>query len=251
MKRTLFFALLMFPIAAFAAGDVKHPKQMAWPFEGPLGRVDVQSAQRGFQVYREVCAACHGIKRVAFRNLMDIGFSEGEVKTIASESTIIDGPNDDGEMFERPGRPSDHVPSPYANEKAARALHNGAYPPDLSLIIKARHDGANYVHSLLTGYADAPEGVTVPEGAHYNPYFPGGIIKMAPPLVSDGQVTYQDETNPTIDQMSIDIVNFLQWTAEPEMQERKSMGMKVMFFLLVMTGFFFVAKKRIWKDIEH
>jgi ubiquinol-cytochrome c reductase cytochrome c1 subunit len=241
----------MFPLAAFAAGDVKHPEQLDWTFEGPLGRVDMPSAQRGFQVYREVCAACHGIRRVAFHNLMDLGFSEGEVKTIASESTIIDGPNDDGEMFERPGRPSDHVPSPYANEKAARALHNGAYPPDLSLIIKARHDGANYLHSLLNGYEEAPEGVSVPEGAYYNPYFPGGIIKMAPPLITEGQVTYQDDTKATVDQMSLDVVNFLQWAAEPEMQERKGMGLKVMFFLLVMTGFFFFAKKRIWKDIEH
>ena len=234
---------------ALAAGEYKEPRQMDWPFAGPLGRVDEVAAQRGFQVYKEVCAACHGIKRVPFRRLADIGFSEAEIKAIAADYTVMDGPNDDGEMFERPARPSDKFPSPYANEKAARAIHGGAYPVDQSLIVKARKDGANYVYSLLTGYQEAPEGFAVPDGAHYNPYFPGKVIKMANPL-NDGQVTYQDGTEATVDQMAYDVVNFLQWAGEPEMQERKSMGMKVLIFLSIMTVFFYLAKKRIWKDVK-
>lgn len=243
--------LLVMPVAAFASSDTAAPKQMHWSFDGPLGRVDKPSVQRGLQVYREVCAACHGISRVPFRRLTEVGFSEAEVKSLAAEYTVMDGPNDEGDMFERPGRPSDKFPSPYANEKAARAMNNGAYPLDLSLIVKARLDGANYVYSLLTGYSDAPEHVSVPEGAYYNAYFPGHIIKMPPPISSDDQVSYQDETPATIDQMTKDVVNFLQWAAEPEMQERKSMGMRVMLFLAVMTVFFFIAKRRIWSRIDH
>lgn len=243
--------LLVMPVAAFASSDTAAPKQMHWSFDGPLGRVDKPSVQRGLQVYREVCAACHGISRVPFRRLTEVGFSEAEVKSLAAEYTVMDGPNDEGDMFERPGRPSDKFPSPYANEKAARAMNNGAYPLDLSLIVKARLDGANYIYSLLTGYTDAPEHVSVPEGAYYNAYFPGHIIKMPPPISSDDQVSYQDETPATIDQMTKDVVNFLQWAAEPEMQERKSMGMRVMLFLVVMTVFFFIAKRRIWSRLDH
>lgn len=251
MIRLIASLLMIMPLAAHAAGDAKHPHQLEWAFDGPLGSVDKQSAQRGFQIYREVCAACHGINRISFRNLEGLGFSEGEVKTIAAEYSVVDGPNDDGEMFERAGRPSDRFPKPFANEKAGRAMHNGAYPVDLSLIIKARPDGANYVHALLTGYEDAPSDFPMSDGTYYNPYFAGNVIKMPPPLVSDGQVEYQDETKATVDQMAHDVVNFLQWTAEPEMQARKQMGMKVMVFLLVMTVFFYLAKKRIWSRIEH
>lgn len=247
----LALAVMVAAPQAHAAGDAVELKKVNWPFEGPFGRIDKPSVQRGLQVYREVCAACHGIKRVPFRRLTDVGFSEAEVKALAAEYQIVDGPNDDGEMFERPGRPSDKFPSPYANEKAARAVNNGAYPAELSLIIKARADGANYLYSLLHGYTAPHEGLEIPEGAHYNAYFPGHIIKMPAPLTSDGQVTYQDETPATIDQMSYDVVNFLQWVAEPEMQERKSMGMRVMIFLAVMTVVFFIAKRRIWKNIEH
>ena len=249
MIRILFSLIIMAPLAAQAAGDVHHPKQMSWPFSGFAGKVDKQSAQRGFQVYKEVCAACHGINRIAFRNLQALGFSEGEVKTIAADYSVVDGPNDDGEMFERAGRPSDRFPKPYPNEKAARAAQNGAYPPDLSLMVKARHDGANYIHSLLTGYEDTPEGFKIDDGLYYNPYFPGMKIAMAAPL-SDGQVEYQDGTEATMEQMSIDVVNFLQWAAEPEMEERKRMGMKVMVFLFIMTVFFYIAKKRVWARIE-
>lgn len=249
--RILLTAVCIATAAPALASEAPAPKQVDWPFNGPLGRVDKPSVQRGLQVYREVCAACHGVKRLPFRRLMDVGFSEAEVKSLAAEYQIVDGPNDDGEMFERPGRPSDKFPSPYANEKAARATNNGAYPAELSLIIKARPDGANYVYSLLTGYTEPHDGFEVPAGGHYNTYFPGHVIKMPAPLSSEGQVTYQDNTPATVDQMARDVVNFLQWVSEPEMQERKAMGMRVILFLIAFTAFFYVAKRRIWNNIEH
>lgn len=236
---------------ASASGNVAHPHAQHWAFEGPFGKFDKPAIQRGLQVYREVCAACHSLKRVPFRKLTEAGFSEAEVKTLAAEYTVTDGPNDDGELFDRPARPSDYFPSPYANEKAGRAVNNGAFPPDLSLIAKARQDGPNYLYALLTGYKDAPEGVTVPEGAHYNPYFPGGIIKMPSPLSSEGLVEYQDGTAATPEQMAHDVINFLQWAAEPEMEVRKAMGVRIMLFLALMTIIFYVAKRRIWSKIGH
>lgn len=250
LRITLLMTALMVPAVALANSGAKEPEQINWSFDGVLGKMDKPSVQRGLQVYKEVCSACHSLKRVPFRRLTDIGFSEAEAKAFAAEYSVQDGPNDEGEMFERPGRPSDKFPSPYPNDKAARAMNNGGLPPDLSLIVKAREDGANYIHAILTGYRDAPEGVTVPEGAYYNPYFPGGIIKMPHPL-SDDQVTYQDNTPATMDQEARDVVNFLQWAAEPEMEARKRMGIKVMMFLAVMTGFFYVVKKRIWSNLEH
>ncbi|MCI5048902.1 MAG: cytochrome c1 [Rickettsiales bacterium] len=234
---------------ALAAGDVKHPKHVKWSFDGVFGKFDRQSIQRGLQVYREVCASCHGLKRVAFRTLTDVGFSEDEVKALAAEYTFVDGPNDDGEMFDRPGRPSDKFPSPYDNENAARAVNNGAYPPDMSLLVKARHDGANYIYSLMTGYEEAPEHVQLGDGQHYNPYFPGGKLAM-PEQILDGTVDYQDGTEATQEQMAKDVVAFLQWAAEPEMEDRKRMGVKVMLFLIVFTVLFYLAKKRIWARIK-
>ncbi len=233
---------------AQAAGDVEHPKQQAWQFDGMTGTVDRQSAQRGLQVYREVCASCHSLKRIAFRNLTQLGFSEDEVKAMAAEYDVTDGPNDEGDMFERKAAPFDKFPGPYANTQQARASNGGAYPPDLSLIIKARPDGANYLHSLLTGYGDAPEDFEVGEGLNYNPYFAGSQIAMAAPL-SDGQVEYQDGTDASVDQMAKDVANFLQWTAEPEMEMRKKMGIRVLIFLAIMSFFFYLAKKRIWADV--
>src|SRR5688500_12525278 len=211
---------------AFAAGDQKPPRKVEWAFDGLFGKVDKQAAQRGFQVYQEVCAACHGLSRIAFRNLKDIGFDPAEVKALAASYQVKDGPNDMGEMFERPGIPSDYFMPPFANEEAARAAHNGAYPTELSLLIKARPDGANDVYSLLTGYSHPPAGTHLADGQYYNPYFPGGALAMPPPL-SDGQVSYSDGTPATVDQMSKDVVTFLQWAAEPEMEARKQMGIKV------------------------
>ena len=236
----------------YADEDKLPPKQMEWSFDGFLGNFDRQSIERGFKVYKEVCAACHAIKRIAFRNLKDIGFSEEEIKSLAASYTIKDGPNDDGDMFDRPGKPSDYIPSPYANDNAARASNNGALPPDLSLIIKAREDGANYVYSLLTGFQKAPEGFQVGENMYYNPYFAGGGSKLAmpPPLTTEGQVEYTDGTKATVDQMSKDVVNFLQWSSEPEMEARKSLGVKAIIFTFILTFFFYVSYKRIWKKVK-
>lgn len=236
-------------VSAHAAGDQKHPKEVDWQFDGMFGTVDRASAQRGLQVYKEVCASCHALSHVAYRNLQSLGFSEGEVKTIAAGATVADGPNDEGEMFERPGLPSDRFVAPFANEKAARAANGGAYPPDLSLIIKARHDGANYLYSLMTGYEDAPEGHEPAPGQYYNPYFPGGFLAMPAPLSND-LITYQDGTNASTEQMAKDVVNFLQWAAEPEMEQRKRMGIKVLVFLALMTVLFYIAKKRVWNDVH-
>lgn len=247
---TLTLISILTTAPAFASSvDTEHPKQMHWSFEGAFGTFDRQSAQRGLQVYREVCASCHSLSRVAFRSLSGIGFSPAEIKALAAEYTVQDGPGDDGEMFDRPGLPSDHFTPPYANEKASRAANGGAFPPDLSLIIKARPDGANYVYSILTGYKDAPEDVHLGPGMHYNPYFPGGQIAMPQPI-SEGQVTYQDETPASVDQMSKDVVNFLQWAAEPEMEMRKGMGVKVLIFLFIATAFLYIAKRRVWKDLH-
>lgn len=238
---------------AFASSDKEHPKQMDWAFDGFFGAVDRQAAQRGFKVYKEVCSACHSLKRVSFRNLADLGFSEDEIKTIAAGYNVPDGPNDEGEMFERPGRAADHFQPPYANEKAARAANNnGALPPDLSLIIKAREDGANYVYSLLTGYEKAPEGFEVGENMHYNPYFAAGgrQFSMIPPLLTEGQVEYADGEKPTVDQMAKDVVNFLQWAAEPEMEQRKRLGFRAIIFMSIFTIIFYFAYKRIWRDVK-
>ncbi len=254
MKKTLlaFAAIVTVTTAGYAIASTdgqRPPRHVDWPFDGMTGRVDKPSAQRGFQVYKEVCAACHGLDRVAFRSLTDIGFSESEVKALAAEYQVTDGPNDEGEMFQRPGKPSDSFVPPYANEQAARAVQNGAYPPDLSLIVKARQDGANYVYSLLTGFTEAPADVQMNAGMHYNPYFPGHQIAMAAPL-SDGQVSYTDGTTASVDQMSRDVVNFLQWAAEPEMETRKQMGLKVLVFLAFFTGFMYIAKRNIWKKLH-
>lgn len=244
----ILFVLFFVCFSVFASAS-EYPKQEKWSFDGVFGRFDFASIQRGFQVYKEVCSACHSVKRIAFRNLIDIGFSESEAKTIAAEYQITDGPNDDGEMFQRNGKLFDYLPGSYKNDNVAKAANGGAIPPDLSLIIKARHDGANYVYSLLTGYQNAPSDIMIGLGMHYNPYFAGMQIKMPPPLVADGQVSYQDGTQSTVDQMARDVVNFLQWTAEPEMEKRKSIGLKVVIFLVIMTAVFYIAMKQIWSDI--
>ncbi|MBM3579916.1 MAG: cytochrome c1 [Alphaproteobacteria bacterium] len=260
MKRIV-LALLALPSLAIASEVLDltktpiethalHPKEMRWEFDGFFGSIDRASAQRGYQVYKEVCSACHGLQRVAYRNLTEIGFSEGEVKQIASEALITDGPNDEGEMFERPGLPSDKFVGPYANEQAARAANSGAYPPDLSLIIKARHDGANYVYSLLTGFTDAPNNFPLVQGKIYNPYFEGRQISMPEPITDDGQVEYKDGTYATKEQMVIDVVNFLQWAAEPETEHRKKMGVRTMIFLGILFVILLAAKKAVWKNVK-
>jgi ubiquinol-cytochrome c reductase cytochrome c1 subunit len=245
------FILLVAAMASVhASEEALHPPQMQWPFDGIFGTVDRQAAQRGFQVYKEVCAACHGLHHLSYRNLAEIGFGPEEIKAIAAEHNVTDGPNDAGEMFDRSALPFDRFVAPFANEQAARAANNGAYPPDQSLIIKARPNGANYVYALLTGYGkEPPKGVEITEGMHYNPYFPGGKLAMTPPLI-DGMVTYMDGTKATVDQMARDVVVFLQWVAEPEMEARKQMGIKTCIFLLVFTILFYLAKSRVWHRVK-
>lgn len=253
MRIIFVFLLIFFPAFSYAASGhdaALAPKQMKWDFEGIFGKFDKRSVQRGYQIYKEVCASCHGLNLVAYRSLADIGFEENEIKQIASEYVVTDGPDDSGEMFDRPALPSDRFVSPYPNEKAAAAANGGATPPDLSLIVKARVDGANYLYSLLTGYSDAPEDFPAVEGKYYNPYFAGRQISMPPPLVDDGIVEYGDGTFAAKEQMAIDVVNFLQWAAEPEMEHRKKMGVRTMIFLFVLFILLIAAKKAIWKRIE-
>jgi len=235
--------------SASVTTPAKPKDQINWPFQGIFGHFDKQSIQRGYQVYKEVCQVCHSLKYLHYRDLEQVGFSADEVKAIAASYQVNDGPNDEGQMFERPGRPSDLFVSPYPNEQAARAANNGAYPHDLSLMIKARKDGANYVYSLLTGYTNAPEGFQISDGLYYNPYFPGRQIAMPTPLTA-GQVEYQDGTENSVEQMSQDLVNFLQWAAEPEMEARKILGLKVLLYLLVFTILFYLVKKKIWRDLK-
>ncbi len=258
MKKLFLILFLIPPLALASEGHdanplstiALHPKQIKWEFDGIFGRFDRASAQRGYQVYKEVCAACHGLKLVAYRNLAQLGFTEEEIKQLASEASVSDGPNDDGDMFDRPGLPSDKFVNPYANEQAARSVNGGAFPPDLSLIIKARHDGANYVYSILTGFTEAPEGFHMAEGKNYNPYFEGRQIAMPAPITDDGQVDYKDGTYATKEQMAIDVVNFLQFAAEPETEHRKKMGVRTMIFLGILFLILLAAKKAVWKKIK-
>lgn len=246
----LLAALIGAPGSLEAAGEEVTPIQRSWSHDGIFGTFDRAAAQRGFQVYREVCAACHGLDYVAFRNLRELGFGEDEIRALAAEYQVVDGPDDFGDMFERPGRPSDHLPSPYPNEQAARAANNGAYPPELSLITKARFDGPDYVYSLMVGYqeppADAPEG---PEGTYYNAYFPGHWIAMPEPLY-DEAVEYADGTTASVDQMASDLAVFLTWAGEPTLEARKRTGLKVMLFLIVLTALLYASKRKIWAAVH-
>ncbi len=220
-----------------------------WTFSSLFGVFKRDQLQRGFQVYKEVCAACHGIKRVSYRNLNALGFSEAAIKVLAAERMVQDGPNAEGKMFEHPALPKDAMAGPFPNDNAARAANNGSLPPDLSLIVKARVGGADYIHALLTGYVKSPAGKTIDAGRYYNAYFPGHEISMAPPL-RDGQVTYSDGTVASVDQMSKDVVTFLAWAAEPEMEARKQLGVKVFLYLLLMTGSFYATMRRIWRGVK-
>lgn len=266
---------------ARAAGNQVKPPSQDWSFSGMFGTFDRGALQRGFQVYNEVCAGCHSLRLVAYRNLMEIGFTEDQVKKIAAEKEVQDGPNDEGEMFDRPARPSDRFVSPFPNDNAAKAANNGAFPPDLSLMIKARKSGANYMHALMTGYAEVPpdeknvckyieekekevvgpdgkknvetvkilKAPKVGEGQSYNIYFPGCVISMPSPLSEDA-VEYTDKTKATVDQMSRDVTTFLAWAAEPELEVRKRMGIKVLLFLFVLTGLLYAVKRKIWADVH-
>ena len=237
--------------AAKAAGDAPVPEAQDWSWQGLFGTYDRAQLQRDFQVYKNVCAGCHSLRFIAFRNLEGIGFNEEQIKAIAAEYDIEDGPNDDGDMFTRPGIPADYFPSPFPNEKAAAASNGGAVPPDLSLMNKARVNGPDYVFGLLTGYEEeAPEGFDLADGKYYNHYFPGHQIAMAPPLY-DEAVEYTDGTPMTLEQHARDVTAFLNWTAQPELEARKALGMKVILFLIVFTAMLYAVKRKIWRDVEH
>ena len=245
----MFLFIISFPYTSMAAGEkIDYPK-LNWSFSSIIGTFDRASQQRGLQVYKEVCSGCHGLRLLAYRNLKAIGYNDDEIKAFASENSVntID---DDGEVVERQARPSDKFVSPYPNEKAARAANGGAYPPDLSLIIKARSGGADYMHALLTGYVDAPAEKKVPDGMYYNKYYSGNLIGMPQPLYEDG-VTYADGTKASPDQMAKDVTAFLAWASEPEMEDRKKLGISVILFLLVLTILSYLAMKQIWAPIKN
>ena len=220
-----------------------------WSFEGFTGKYDNAAIQRGYKVYREVCAGCHSMKLLYYRDLIDIGFSPDQVKAIASEYTVIDGPNDEGDMFERPARPSDKFVGPYANKEQARYNNNGSYPPDLSVIVKARKNGVNYLYNLLLGYKDQPEEFEIGEGMYYNQWVDGNQIAMGPPL-DEGYVDYDDGTNNTLPQLAEDVVTFLKWSAEPELEVRKNIGIKVILFFIIFGIVLYFLKRRLWRDVH-
>ena len=250
IPKTLTYIFLIFSSSlSYGAGEKLDYPKLDWSFLGLTGTFDRASQQRGLQVYKEVCSGCHGLRLLAYRNLKAIGYNDDEIKAFASENSV-DSFNDDGEVVEREARPSDKFVSPYPNEQAARAANGGAYPPDLSLIIKARSDGANYLHALLTGYVDAPNEQKIPDGMYYNKYYPGKLIGMPQPLYEDG-VEYADGTKATADQMAKDVTAFLAWAAEPEMEDRKRLGISVILFLLVLTILSYLAMKQIWAPIKN
>jgi ubiquinol-cytochrome c reductase cytochrome c1 subunit len=235
---------------ARAEEDVQPPAQ-DWSFGGWNGTFDRASAQRGFQVYNEVCSACHSMKYVSYRNLAGIGLSPAEIKAIAASKTVPGDLDDDGKPTTRPGLPSDQFVSPFPNDKAAKAANNGALPPDQSLLVSARPDGANYVYAVVgLGYMDPPAGVKVPDGLFYNKYFPGHNIHMPPPL-SDGSVTYADGTKATVQQEAKDVTTFLYYAANPDMETRKHLGVRVVGFLVLLTGVTYAAKRKLWANVDH
>ena len=242
-------AVMLAPVIAWAAEENPRLPRQEWSFDGVFGTYDRASAQRGFQVYKEVCSVCHPVKHLHFRDLADIGYSENEVKAIAAGYQVTDGPNDQGQMYQRPGRPSDPIPGPFPNDQAARAANNGALPPDQSLIVKARAGGPDYVYGILTGYKEAPASFKMLEGMNYNEFFPGHQIAMPTPL-SDNAVTFADGTPATVPQMAHDVVTFLTWAGEPRLEDRHRAGFKVTLFLVVAVGVFYAAKRKIWAAIH-
>ena len=249
-------AALTMGATAIAAEEEPVPPHQHWHFTGPFGTYDRAAAQRGFQIYKEVCAACHTLNLLSYRNLMDLGLTEGQVKAIAAEVQVPDI-GDDGSAIERPGRPSDRFRKPFANDLAAAAANGGKAPPDLSVIVKAREHGPDYIHALLTGYVPfeklKPEQIkefAVTKDDNFNTYFPGHRIAMPPPL-SDGKVTYADGTKNTLDQQVSDVIEFLAWASEPHLEDRNRTGVRVILFLLAMAGLMYAVKRAVWSDVAH
>jgi ubiquinol-cytochrome c reductase cytochrome c1 subunit len=245
----LFSTIGSFSMASEQTEELLNPE---WSFKGFFGKFDRGSLQRGYQVYTEVCSACHSIKHLSYRNLSETGgpeFTEEQVKIMASQFEVTDGPNNDGDMFTRPARPSDNFVSPYENEQAAKAANGGAYPPDMSVLVKARKGGADYIYSLLLGYEDPPSGISLDDGVYYNKYMPGNNIKMSNPL-SEGLVQYSDGTSATKEQMAKDVVTFLSWAAEPHLEKRHKMGFRTIIYLIILTIIVYFSMKKIWSRIE-
>ena len=236
---------------SIAAEKVEYLKT-DWSFKGLFGKFDRGSLQRGYQVYTEVCSSCHSMKYLSYRNLAEKGgpeFTTQQAKTIAASFEVVDGPNADGEMFTRPGKLSDKFVMPYENVKAAQAANGGAYPPDMSVLVKARAGGVDYIYSLLQGYEDPPAGMNLDDGVYYNKYMYGNKIKMSNQL-SDGLVEYADGTNSTVEQMSKDVTTFLMWAAEPHLESRHRMGFKAIIDLIILTVLVYFSMKRIWSRTE-
>jgi cytochrome c1 len=257
-------------VRAYAQEAAANPTPQQWSFSGPFGQYDPQQLQRGFKIFREVCSTCHSMKLVSFRNLADPGgphFTEAQAAAVAATFQVTDGPNDQGQMFQRPGKIADYFPPPFPNDQAARAALGGGLPPDMSTLAKAREynegfagflidpftmyqeAGPDYIHAIINGYTNPPAGFALPPGTYYNKYFPAGAIKMPPPL-HDGQVKYTDGTPETLDQYGRDVAAFLMWAAEPKLDERKQLGFQVMIFLIVFTGLLYFTKKKIWHAVE-
>ncbi len=243
----LFFSLNLHASASDNSGG--NMPDHKWSFEGITGTFDKAALQRGFKVYREICSGCHSMRLLYYRDLIEIGFSEEEVKAIASDYTVVDGPNDEGEMFERDARPSDHFVGPFANDQEARVSNNGSLPPDLSVISKARVNGANHLYNLLLGYTEPPENFEVAEGMYYNKWMNGNQIAMAPPL-DEGYVDYDDGTENTLPQLAEDLATFLVWSAEPELEARKKLGIKVILFFIIFGIVVYFTKRRLWRDVH-
>lgn len=232
-----------------ASGTEVHPPAMPWNHKGLIQSLDHASVRRGYEVYKQVCSACHSLHYIAYRNLVGVTHTEAEAKAEAEGITVRDGPDDSGNYYMRPGKLSDYFPSPYPNEEAARAANNGAYPPDLSYIVSGRHGGEDYIFSLLTGYHDAPAGVVLREGQYFNPYFPGGAIGMAQVLYNE-VIEYEDGTPATQSQLAKDVATFLKWTSEPEHDVRKQMIIKVIGIMSFLTIISYYIKRHKWSSLK-
>ena len=246
---SLFFLFIISSTNLFAEADLL---KVNWKFQGITGKFDRASLQRGYQVYNEVCSSCHSMRLLSYRNLGEKGgpeFPADQVKAIAATFEVTDGPDNQGEMFTRPGKPSDKFVSPYPNVQASIAANGGAYPPDMSVLVKARKGGANYIYSVLMGYEEPPQDFKLEEGVYYNKYMDGNKIKMSKPLL-DGLVDYADGTKATEDQMAKDVTTFLAWAADPHLEARHKMGIKVLIFLIILTGLVYLSMKRLWSRID-
>ena len=257
MKRSIKSFILVLFISVFFEQNIfaEEKKKLLspdWSFKGYFGKFDRASLQRGYQVYTEVCSSCHSMKYLSYRNLAEEGgpeFSEDQAKAIAANFEVIDGPNDDGEMYTRQAKLSDKFVSPYQNNKEAMASNGGAYPPDMSVLVKARSGGADYLYSLLLGYEDPPSNVTLDDGVYYNKYMYGNMIRMANPL-SDGLVEYNDGTEASEKQMAKDVVTFLAWAAEPHLEARHKIGFKAIIYLIIITILVYLSMRKLWSRIE-